>query len=186
MTAIILPHSGKGFWLSLSRGIISSFFTNTCLCIPLFPPILFSGALALALSKCWRYSTESWESEVQRWGAVVISHHTVHCMECWPCLSGGDSDTHNATIYNSAGAAVFESWWRMYWLMHCYPEPFDPSSLAHGHSFTKRHSTWIDWSKTMSTPFTHRPPEACMLTTPSHTYNTDNSCVVFSAFCLVQ
>lgn len=104
MTAIILPQPGRGFWLNLSRGFISSFFTNTCLCIPLFPPILFSGAPALALSKCWRHSTESWESEVQGWGAVVISHLTVHYMECRSCLSGGGSDTHthNVTISNSA------------------------------------------------------------------------------------
>lgn len=123
-----------------------------------------------ALSKCWRHSTESWESEVQGWGVVVISHLTVHYMECWSCLSGGGSDIHNATISNSAGAVVFGSEWRTSWLMHCYPEPIDPFSVAGGHFSTERHSTWIDWSKTMSTPFTQRLPEASTLTPPSHTH----------------
>lgn len=83
-----------------------------------------------------------------------------------PLMSGGGSDTHNTMISNSAGKAVFESHWCICWLMHCYPQPFSLASSA------KRHSTWADWSKIMSTPFTQWLPEACMLTPPSHKDNT--------------
>lgn len=42
--------TNRGFWFNVPWGIISSFFTNTFLCIPLSTPIPFSGAPALAPS----------------------------------------------------------------------------------------------------------------------------------------
>lgn len=67
------------------------------------------GAPALALSKCWRRSTESWESEVQGRGAVVISHLTVHYMECRSRLSGRrQRHTHTHTYkYTHTTLTIF-------------------------------------------------------------------------------
>lgn len=129
MTIIILPQSGRGFWLNLSRGIISSYFTHTCLHIPLLLPVLLSRARVLAMSRFWRYSTESWESEVLGWGVVVISRLTgalrgmLTPSEWW-------RRWHTALPFPIPQGSCLPVQWRMCWLVHCYPEPFDPYWLA--------------------------------------------------------
>lgn len=74
------PFRQKALIESLMRNYLFIFFSKHLLLAFHFPaPILFSGAPTLALSKCWRHSSESLETEVPGWGAVVISHHGALC-----------------------------------------------------------------------------------------------------------
>lgn len=107
------------------------------------------------------------ESEVQGWGAVVISHLMVHYMECWPCLSGRGGHTHTTPRFpilqgqlslSSSDACVGSCIVTLNLLI--------PPRWLMGIPHTKRHSTWVDWSITMYTPFAQWLPEACMLTPP--------------------
>lgn len=85
--------AGGSDWIS--HEALSLHFSQTPASAFLFSLQFCSLGLRLwHCQKCWRHSTESWESEVQGWGAVVISHLTAHYMECRSCLSGGGSDTH--------------------------------------------------------------------------------------------
>lgn len=95
MSAIILRKARHGGSDWISREVLSLHFSQTLASAFLFSLQVFSGALALALSKCWRHSTESWESMVQGWGAVVISHLTVHYIECRSFLSGGGTQRYD-------------------------------------------------------------------------------------------
>lgn len=83
------------------------------------------------------------------------------------------------------GAAAFESEWRTCWLTHCYPEPFDPSSLARGHSSTEKtfHMSWLEQNNVYAL---HSTTTWSIYAHASLTHKTHTSCVVFSASSLMQ
>lgn len=62
--------------------------------LPLHSSVPSISVLRFWHCQCWRHSTESWESEVQGWRAVVILHLIVHFKECWPHPSGRGTDIH--------------------------------------------------------------------------------------------
>lgn len=156
----ILPQPGKGSIESLMRYYLF-IFPQTPASAFLFS--LQFGSLGFRLWHCQRVGVipqKAGKVRCRDEERFVISHLTAHYMECWPCPSGGGNDTQRYDFQFCGGSCL--------WV------PVTPCIvtlnlliLHHwlvGPSSTKRHSTRVDWSKTMSTPFTQRPPEACKLT----------------------
>lgn len=125
-----LPQPGRGFWLNLSWGIISSFFTNTCLCIPLFPPILFSRGSSFGTVK----GLALFHRKLGKWGAgmrsgcYLTSHGALHGMLT---LCEWRRQWHTALRFPILqGQLSFESSDACVGSCIVSPEPFDPHWLV--------------------------------------------------------